>query len=81
MPAWCCSALWAKRVLAKVHPSSILRAPDDETRQRELDAMVADLTAVRAALSQPRRRAHARVACGWVAGTSFRWGEASVSAA
>jgi len=36
-------------VLATVHPSSILRAPD-ETRQRELDAMVADLTTVRAAL-------------------------------
>jgi uracil-DNA glycosylase len=44
------SAAWAKRVLATVHPSSILRAPDDETRQRELDALVADLTVVRAAL-------------------------------
>ena len=44
------SAPWAKRVLATVHPSSILRAPDDETRQRELDALVADLSVVRAAL-------------------------------
>jgi DNA polymerase len=29
--------------LATVHPSSILRAPDDETRTREFDAFVADL--------------------------------------
>ena len=29
--------------LATVHPSSILRAPDDETRSREFDAFVADL--------------------------------------
>jgi uracil-DNA glycosylase len=40
----------AYRVLATVHPSSILRAPDDETRQREFDALVADLAVVRAAL-------------------------------
>jgi DNA polymerase len=44
------SAPWAKQVLATVHPSSILRAPDDETRQRELDALVADLSVVRTAL-------------------------------
>ena len=44
------NAPWARRVLATVHPSSILRAPDDETRERELDALVADLTVVRAAL-------------------------------
>ena len=29
--------------LATVHPSSILRVPDDETRAREFDAFVADL--------------------------------------
>ncbi len=29
--------------LATVHPSSILRAPDDESRAREFDAFVADL--------------------------------------
>ena len=29
--------------LATVHPSSILRAPDDETRAREFEAFVADL--------------------------------------
>ena len=40
----------APRVLATVHPSSILRAPDDAARERELEAFVADLTAVRTAL-------------------------------
>lgn len=44
------SALWAPRVLATVHPSSILRAPDVESRRREFDAFVADLAVVRAAL-------------------------------
>ena len=37
-------------VTATVHPSSILRAPDDETRSVEMKAFVRDLTAVRAAL-------------------------------
>jgi uracil-DNA glycosylase len=41
---------WATRALATVHPSSILRAPDDEARRREFDAFVADLSAVSAAL-------------------------------
>jgi uracil-DNA glycosylase len=40
----------APRVLATVHPSSILRAPDEDARQREFDALVADLAVVRAAL-------------------------------
>ena len=40
----------AARVLATVHPSSILRAPDDEARQREFDALVADLAVLHAAL-------------------------------
>ena len=31
--------------LATVHPSSILRAPDDDARRREYEAFVADLTA------------------------------------
>jgi uracil-DNA glycosylase len=44
------SGPWATRVLATVHPSSILRAPDDETRRAEFDAFVADLGAVSAAL-------------------------------
>jgi uracil-DNA glycosylase len=38
-------------VLATVHPSAILRAPDDETRHREFDLFVADLAHVRAALA------------------------------
>jgi uracil-DNA glycosylase family protein len=41
----------AKRVLATVHPSAILRAPDDETRHREFDLFVADLVHVRAILA------------------------------
>jgi uracil-DNA glycosylase len=41
---------WATRALATVHPSSILRAPDDEARRREFDAFVADLSAVSVAL-------------------------------
>jgi DNA polymerase len=35
---------------ATVHPSSILRARDDESRQREMDAFVADLRTVAEAL-------------------------------
>jgi DNA polymerase len=38
-------------VTATVHPSSILRAPDDETRERELRAFVRDLAGVARALS------------------------------
>lgn len=33
-------------VMATVHPSSLLRAPDDETRRRETDRFVEDLRAV-----------------------------------
>ena len=33
-------------VVATVHPSSILRAPDDETRRAEMDRFVADLQVV-----------------------------------
>jgi uracil-DNA glycosylase family protein len=40
----------APRVLATVHPSAILRAPDDEARHREFDALVDDLRQVRALL-------------------------------
>ena len=43
-------APWAERVLATVHPSAILRAPDDEARHREFELFVADLGQVRAAL-------------------------------
>jgi DNA polymerase len=36
----------AEFVTATVHPSSILRAPDDESRREEFDGMVADLRLV-----------------------------------
>ncbi len=36
----------APHVLATVHPSSILRASDDETRHREMDLFVRDLAKV-----------------------------------
>jgi DNA polymerase len=40
----------APLVVATVHPSAILRAPDDEARQREREGLTADLRAVAAAL-------------------------------
>ena len=40
----------APLVLATVHPSSILRAPDDETRRQELKRLTADLRKVARAL-------------------------------
>jgi uracil-DNA glycosylase family protein len=41
----------APRVLATVHPSSILRAPDDESRRREMKQFTDDLRAAARALS------------------------------
>ena len=43
-------APWAKRVLATVHPSAILRAPDDEARHAEMKRFTADLRVVARAL-------------------------------
>ncbi len=40
----------AGRIIATIHPSAILRAPDDETRRRELSAFVDDLRLVAAAV-------------------------------
>jgi DNA polymerase len=40
----------APRILATVHPSSLLRAPDDETRRVETERFVADLKRVARAL-------------------------------
>ncbi len=40
------AAGFAERVMATVHPSSILRAPDDETRLREMEAFVRDLKTI-----------------------------------
>jgi DNA polymerase len=38
-------------VIATVHPSSILRAPDDETRRAEMRRFVDDLRKVAAAMA------------------------------
>jgi DNA polymerase len=45
----------APLVAATVHPSSILRARDDETRRAEMDRFVADLRTVAAGLGKPPR--------------------------
>jgi DNA polymerase len=37
---------WAKYVSATLHPSAILRAPDDEERHRQFRQLVEDLSAV-----------------------------------
>jgi DNA polymerase len=42
----------APLVMATVHPSSILRAPDDEARREETTRLIADLRKVRARLSR-----------------------------
>ncbi|HEY6006075.1 MAG TPA: UdgX family uracil-DNA binding protein [Anaeromyxobacter sp.] len=44
---------FAPVVIATVHPSSILRAPDDETRRTEHARLVEDLEALAAALRAP----------------------------
>jgi uracil-DNA glycosylase family protein len=44
----------AELVIATVHPSSILRAQDDETRQEEMRRFVADLKKLAAAMSRVR---------------------------
>lgn len=41
-------------VMATVHPSSILRAPDDETRHEEMQKFIADLRKVAAKLRLPK---------------------------
>ena len=41
------SARWAPHVMATVHPSAILRAPDEDTRRAELERFVADLRLLR----------------------------------
>jgi uracil-DNA glycosylase family protein len=42
----------ARFVMATVHPSSLLRAPDDETRRREMQRFISDLKLVHKALEQ-----------------------------
>jgi DNA polymerase len=41
-------------VMATVHPSSLLRAPDEETRRRETERFIEDLMLVHKALGQHR---------------------------
>jgi DNA polymerase len=45
------SARWAPHVMATVHPSSILRAPDADTRRVEMARFVADLARIPARLA------------------------------
>jgi DNA polymerase len=44
-------ARWAPHVMATVHPSAILRAPDDASRHAEMERFVADLARIRPILS------------------------------
>src|SRR5881397_1498939 len=46
------SSKFAPRVLVTVHPSSLLRQPDEESRQREYKRFVLDLRAARRAASK-----------------------------
>ena len=41
---------WASYALATVHPSALLRAPDEETRQREIRRFIEDFRQVTAIL-------------------------------
>ncbi|MFN2528182.1 MAG: UdgX family uracil-DNA binding protein [Candidatus Baltobacteraceae bacterium] len=45
-------SVFAPRTLATVHPSSILRAPDADSRHRELGAFIADLKLARKAIGR-----------------------------
>ena len=42
---------WASYALATVHPSALLRAPDNETRHREIERFIGDLRQAAAILS------------------------------
>jgi uracil-DNA glycosylase family protein len=44
------SSRWAPYVMATVHPSAILRAPDEEARRAEMERFVADLAMLREVL-------------------------------
>jgi DNA polymerase len=50
-------SLGALPIVATVHPSSILRAPDDESRHAEMDRFIADLRIVAAQISGRRKAA------------------------
>src|SRR5438045_1811112 len=46
---------WAPYALATVHPSSLLRAPDEETRHREMALFIGDLRKLADLLRSPKR--------------------------
>src|SRR5438105_9785483 len=46
---------WAAYAMATVHPSSLLRAPDDETRHREMALFIDDLRKIAEILRSPKR--------------------------
>jgi DNA polymerase len=48
--------LLAPRAMATVHPSSILRAPDDDARHAQMKEFVADLKVVAKLLKQLARQ-------------------------
>ena len=48
------SAPFAPMVMATVHPSSILRAPDEETRHQEMDRFIEDLRKLAQELSRQK---------------------------
>ncbi|MBI2390739.1 MAG: UdgX family uracil-DNA binding protein [Deltaproteobacteria bacterium] len=48
----------APHALATVHPSSLLRAPDDETRRRELARFIDDLRVAALAIAEPTVSLH-----------------------
>src|SRR5438067_1649007 len=47
---------WAQYAMATVHPSSLLRAPDEETRHREMALFIADLKKISEVLGSATRR-------------------------
>jgi uracil-DNA glycosylase len=47
----------APLVTATVHPSAALRAPDDESRRREIAAFIADIKAIARLLRRHERKA------------------------
>ena len=50
------SSSLAPRIMATVHPSSILRAPDDESRESELKSFIADLAIAARVLREAGRK-------------------------
>jgi DNA polymerase len=46
------TARWAPHVMAAIHPSAILRAPDETARHAEMERFVADLSTLRRALTR-----------------------------